>query len=155
MKHRLFPVIITTLFVGIACTSPAPGAPGSTNAPATPSVAAVPRDALPSWNDGPSKKALTSFVSRVSTEGSPDFVSLAERIAVFDNDGTLWAEQPMYFQLAFALDRVKALALQHPEWQTREPFKSVLAGGEHALLDIIAASHAGNTTVEFEQVALA
>ena len=84
----------------------------------------------------------------------------AERIAVFDNDGTLWAEQPMYFQLAFALDRVKALAPQHPEWQTREPFKSVLAGdmkgvmagGEHALLEIIAASHAGNTTVEFEQV---
>ena len=118
------------------------------------------RDALPSWNDGPSKKALTSFVSRVSTEGSPEFVPQAERIAVFDNDGTLWAEQPMYFQLAFALDRVEALAPQHREWQTREPFKSVLAGdmksvmagGEHALLDIIAASHAGNTTVEFDQI---
>ena len=99
-------------------------------------------------------------MSRVSTEGSADFVPGAERIAVFDNDGTLWAEQPMYVQLAFALDRVKALAPQHPEWQTREPFKSVLAGdlkgvmagGEHALLEIIAASHAGNTTDEFEQV---
>ena len=96
---------------------------GSSSAPA-PSRSAVPRDALPSWNDGPSKKALTSFVSRVTTEGSPDFVPAAERIAVFDNDGTLWAEQPMYFQLAFALDRVKALAPQHPEWQTRSPSRA-------------------------------
>ena len=99
-------------------------------------------------------------MSRVTTKGGPDFVPADERTAVFDNDGTLWAEQPIYFQLAFALDRVRALAPQHPEWQTREPFKSVLAGdmkgvmagGEHALLDIIAASHAGNTTAEFEQV---
>jgi phosphoserine phosphatase len=120
----------------------------------------VPPDALPSWNGGPSKKALTSFVSRVSTEGSPEFISGAERIAVFDNDGTLWAEQPIYVQLAFALDRVKALAAQHPEWRTREPFRSVIAGdlkavmagGEHALMEIIAASHAGNTTAEFEQI---
>ena len=160
MKPRLLPAIVTTLCLGIACSSPAPGALGSSRAPATPAAAPDPRDALPSWNDGPSKKALTSFVSRVSTDGSPDFVPGDERIAVFDNDGTLWAEQPIYFQLAFALDRVKALAPQHPEWQTREPFKSVLAGdlkgvmagGEHALLDIIAAPHAGNTTVEFEQV---
>ena len=98
-------------------------------------------------------------MSRVSTEGNADFVPAADRIAVFDNDGTLWAEQPMYFQLAFAFDRVKALAPQHPEWQTREPFKRVLAGdlkgvmaGEHALVKIIAASHAGNTTDEFEQI---
>jgi phosphoserine phosphatase len=160
MKPRLLPALFTTLCLGIACSRPAPGAPGASSATAVPAAAPVPRDALPSWNNGPSKKALTSFVSRVTTEGSPDFVPVAERFAVFDNDGTLWAEQPMYFQLAFALDRVKALAPQHPEWQTREPFKSVLAGdmkgvmagGEHALLDIIAASHAGNTTVEFEQV---
>jgi phosphoserine phosphatase len=160
MKPRLLSAIVATLCLGVACSSPAPGAPGSSNAPATPATAPVPRDALPSWNDGPSKKALTTFVSRVSTDGSPDFVPGNERVAVFDNDGTLWAEQPIYFQLAFALDRVKALAPQHPEWQTREPFKSVLAGdmkgvmagGEHALLDIIAASHAGNTTAEFEQV---
>ena len=99
-------------------------------------------------------------MSRALTDGSPDFVPVAERIAVFDNDGTLWAEQPFYFQLAFALDRVKGLAAQHPEWQAREPFKSVLAGdlkavmagGEHAMVQILAASHAGNTTAEFDQV---
>ena len=149
MKPRFIAAIVATLCLGVACSSPAPAPP-----------AAVPRGALPSWNDGPSKKALTSFVTRVTTDGGADFVPGPERIAVFDNDGTLWAEQPMYVQLAFALDRVKALAPQHPEWQTREPFKSVLAGdmkgvmagGEHALLEIIAASHAGNTTVEFEQV---
>jgi phosphoglycolate phosphatase-like HAD superfamily hydrolase len=115
---------------------------------------------LPSWSEGPSKTALTSFVSRVTTPANPDFVAASERIAVFDNDGTLWTEQPMYVQLAFALDRVKALAAQHPEWQTREPFKSamtgdlkaVASGGEHALSEIIAASHAGNTTGEFEQI---
>ena len=115
---------------------------------------------LPSWNDGAAKKAITSFVSRVTTVGSPDFVAVPERIAVFDNDGTLWAEQPIYVQLVFALDRVKALAPQHPEWQSREPFKSVIAGdlkgvmagGEHALMEIMAASHAGNTTAEFEKI---
>ena len=129
-------------------------------APPAPPAADRPVATLPSWTDGAAKKAITSFVSRVTTAGSPDFVAASERIAVFDNDGTLWAEQPIYVQLAFALDRVKALAPQHPEWQTREPFKSViagdlkavLAGGEHALMDIMAASHAGNTTAEFEQV---
>src|SRR4051812_121685 len=79
---------------------------------------------LPSWNDVPSRRALTSFVDRVTTPGTPDFVPVAERIAVFDNDGTLWAEQPIYVQLAFALDRVKLMAPQHPEWQTQEPFRS-------------------------------
>jgi phosphoglycolate phosphatase-like HAD superfamily hydrolase len=156
MKFRFFFVIVTTLCLGMACSSPALNAPGSSSAPTTPAAAPV----LPSWNDGPSKKALTSFVTRVTTAGSADFVPVAERIAVFDNDGTLWAEQPIYFQLVFALDRVKALAPQHPEWKTREPFKSVIAGdmkgvmagGEHALLEIIAASHLGNTTAEFEQV---
>jgi hypothetical protein len=160
MKPRLRAASVTVLCLGVACSSPAPGALDSSNATATPAPAPVPRDALSSWNDGPSRKALTSFVSRVSTEGSSDFVPAAERIAVFDNDGTLWAEQPIYFQLAFALDRVKALAAHHPEWQTREPFesviagdlKAVMAGGEHALMEIIAASHAGNTTAEFEQI---
>src|SRR5688572_22406338 len=129
-------------------------------APPTTQPAAASAATLPSWIDGPSRRALTSFVSRVTTKGNPDFVAAPERIAVFDNDGTLWAEQPIYFQLAFALDRVKALAANHPEWQTREPFKSVIggdlkavmAGGEHALMEIIAASHAGNTTTEFEQI---
>jgi phosphoglycolate phosphatase-like HAD superfamily hydrolase len=112
--------------------------------------------ALPSWNDGDAKTAITSFVTRVITPG-PDFVPQPERIAVFDNDGTLWAEQPLYFQAQFALDRVKAMAPQHPEWKTREPFKSFLAGdkkalasqGEKGLLRLIAAAHAGMTTDEF------
>src|SRR5687767_13333125 len=82
-------------------------------------------DPLPSWNDGPSKKAITDFVAKVTREGSPDFVAPADRVAVFDNDGTLWSEQPMYFQLAFALHRVKALADKHPEWKDKQPFKAV------------------------------
>jgi hypothetical protein len=123
-------------------------------------AAAQAADRLPSWNDTAPKRAIVSFVEKVTKEGSPDFVPPAERIAVFDNDGTLWSEQPMYFQLAFAIDRVKALAPQHPEWKEKEPFKSVLAGdlkglaagGEHALLELVLASHTGNTTEEFEQV---
>src|SRR5262245_32898678 len=85
-------------------------------------------DPLPSWNEGPAKAAIVDFVGRVTAEGGADFVPAAERIAVFDNDGTLWSEQPLYFQLAYALDRIKATAPQHPEWKTEEPFKSVLAG---------------------------
>src|SRR6476646_6161521 len=85
-------------------------------------------DPLPSWNDGPSKKAITEFVTRVPTKDGKDFVPPADRVAVFDNDGTLWSEQPVYFQVAFALDRVKALAPKHPEWKDKEPFKAVLAG---------------------------
>ncbi|OFW97567.1 MAG: haloacid dehalogenase, partial [Alphaproteobacteria bacterium RIFCSPHIGHO2_12_FULL_66_14] len=114
-------------------------------------------DPLPSWNDGPVKKAILDFVARTTTAGGRDFVPVAERIATFDNDGTLWTEQPVYFQVAFAMDRVKALAPQHPEWKTQEPFKSVLADdraalaamGEKGLLEIMAATHAGLTTAEF------
>jgi phosphoglycolate phosphatase-like HAD superfamily hydrolase len=117
------------------------------------------QDALPSWNDTASKQAIVAFVERVTKEGSPDFVPAPERIATFDNDGTLWCEQPMYFQFLFALDRVKALAPQHPEWKTNEPFasllkgdvKGALAGGEHAMMEIVAATHTGMTTEEFEQ----
>jgi len=116
-------------------------------------------DPLPSWNAGPAKTALIDFVARVTTAGGPDFVAPAERIATFDNDGTLWTEMPVYFQVAFALERVKAMAPQHPEWKTLEPFKSVLendraalaALGEKGLLEIIAATHAGLTTAEFAQ----
>jgi phosphoserine phosphatase len=112
--------------------------------------------ALPSWNDGASKQAIVAFVGKVTREG-PDFVPVAERIAVFDNDGTLWTEKPVPFQLLFALDRVKAMAPQHPEWKTKEPFASVLKGdmaglaasGEKGVLGIIAATHAGMTTDEF------
>jgi hypothetical protein len=118
------------------------------------------QDPLPSWSDGKAKQAIVAFVAKVTQEGTPDFVPPAERIATFDNDGTLWAEQPMYFQFLFALDRVKALAPQHPEWQDKEPFASLLkgdvqgalAGGERAMLDIVMATHAGMTTEEFETI---
>src|SRR5437867_10440125 len=117
-------------------------------------------DPLPSWNDGPAKQSIVEFVAKVTKEGSPDFVPAEERVATFDNDGTLWCEQPMYFQLLFALDRVKALAPQHPEWKTKEPFASLLkgdmrgalAGGERAMLEIVSVTHAGTTTAEFEQI---
>jgi phosphoglycolate phosphatase-like HAD superfamily hydrolase len=117
-------------------------------------------DPLPSWNDGPAKQSIIAFVEKVTKPGSPDFVPVSERIATFDNDGTLWREQPVPVQLFFALDRVKALAPQHQEWNTKEPFASLLkgglqtafAGGEHALLEVIMATHAGMTTVEFEQI---
>lgn len=117
-------------------------------------------DPLPSWNEGPTKQSVVSFVEKVTKPGSPDFVPVAERIATFDNDGTLWCEQPVPVQLYFTLDRVKALAPQHPEWKHKEPFasllkgdiKTALAGGDHALLEIMMATHAGMTTVEFEQI---
>jgi hypothetical protein len=116
-------------------------------------------DALLSWNDTGTKRSLVEFVEAVTREDGPDFVAPAERIAVFDNDGTLWAEQPLYFQLAFALDRVKALAPMHPEWKDTQPFKgvlendlgTVLSGGEHALLELVMATHAGITTEEFAE----
>jgi len=118
-------------------------------------------DPLPSWNNTASKQAIVQFMQRVTTEGSPEFVPPAERIATFDNDGTLWAEQPAYFQLHFALDRIKAEASKHPEWQTTEPFKSVLANdmqgvvsaGEEGLLKIVAASHSNITADEFRDAA--
>jgi len=130
--------------------SPAPGAPAATGAP----------DSLPSWNEGAARKAILDFVAKTTRQGDADFVPPAERIAVFDNDGTLWAEHPMYFQLAFALDRIKALAPAHPEWATTQPFKgvldgdlkAVLAGGEKGLMQILAVSHVNNTTEEFEGI---
>lgn len=117
-------------------------------------------DPLPSWNDGPAKRSIVAFVRKVTTEGEPDFVPVPERIATFDNDGTLWAEQPMYFQAFFVLDRIKALAPQHPEWKDVEPFASVLKGdgkaalavGEKALVELVMATHAGMTTDEFTKI---
>jgi len=122
-------------------------------------VAPATADPLPSWNETAPKQAIVAFVEKVTTAGSDDFVPEAERIATFDNDGTLWSEQPMYFQLFFALDRIKALAPKHPEWNEKEPFasilkgdlKSALAGGDKALIELVTATHAGMTTDEFEK----
>ena len=117
-------------------------------------------DPLPSWNEGPTKEAIINFVNEVTTEGSPNFVPEYLRIATFDNDGTLWSEMPFYFQLAFALDRVKAMAPDHPEWKNKQPFKAVLENdiktvmesGMKGLMEIIMTTHAGMTTLEFEQI---
>lgn len=122
-------------------------------------LAAAPADPLPSWNDTATKKAIVAFVEEVTRPGSPGFVPVAERIATFDNDGTLWPEQPLYFPEAFLYDRIRALAPQHPEWRDKQPFKAVLAGdlqtiyagGNQALLELVYATHAGCTTEEFAQ----
>ncbi|GGO79220.1 haloacid dehalogenase [Marinobacterium nitratireducens] len=125
----------------------------------TPLRAAEP---LPSWNDGAPKQAIIDFVAKVTAEGSADFVPQAERIAVFDNDGTLWSEQPMYFQAFFVLDRIKAMAPEHPEWETTEPYASVLKGdmskvmegGQAALVELVMTTHAGMTPDEFRRIVL-
>jgi len=117
-------------------------------------------DPLPSWNEGVTKTAIIDFVTDVTKAESENFIDIADRIATFDNDGNLWSEQPAYFQLFFAIDRIKALAPQHPEWKTEQPFKAVLENnmeelaqqGEHGLVELVMASHAGNTTEEFEAI---
>src|SRR6478672_83244 len=117
-------------------------------------------DPLASWHDGATKQSITDFVGRVTTQGGPDFVPADQRIATFDNDGTLWLEQPMYVQLAFALDRVKAMAPMHPEWKDKQPFKAVLEGdmkalaesGERGLVELLMVTHAGMSTAEFAKI---
>jgi hypothetical protein len=129
---------------------------------AAPAARAQPADPLPSWHDGATKKSITDFVARTTTQGGADFVPPAERIATFDNDGTLWCEQPVYFQVAFAFDRVKAMAPQHPEWKTKQPFKALLekdmnafaATGEKGILEVMAATHTGMTVDEFHKLVL-
>ena len=139
------------------------GALTSGCAPQEGEVSTAPENAvetLSSWNEGAAKQAIVDFVARVTDPAGPDFVPEAERIAVFDNDGTLWSEQPAYFQLFFAVDRVKAMAPEHPEWKTQQPFKAVLeddmealaAAGEHGVVELVMASHTGVTTVEFEAI---
>lgn len=126
-----------------------------------PVAAAQAADPLPSWNDGPTKKAIEAFVKKVTDKGGPDYVPPADRIAVFDNDGNLWAEKPVYFQLLFAIDRVKALAPEHPEWNDQQPFKAAIEGnmtalaasGKKGLLEILAASHTGMSSAEFQRIA--
>ncbi len=146
--------VLAFVMAGVAALS---ACQGSGTAPAVP----LDRPVLPSWNDGATREALVSFVEDVTTEGGPHYVPPAERIAVFDNDGTLWSEQPIYVQLAFVADRVKALASEHPEWGDRQPFKGLLEGdleavsasGEHGLLEMLMATHAGMTTDEFAATA--
>jgi phosphoglycolate phosphatase-like HAD superfamily hydrolase len=123
--------------------------------------AQVQLDPLPSWNEGTAKNSIIDFVARVTAYGSPDFVKPAERIATFDNDGTLWAEQPIYFQLQFAFDRVKAMRALHPEWENQPTFKALFEdnhqalaeAGEHGLLEVVAATHSGMTTEDFNKIA--
>jgi hypothetical protein len=125
-----------------------------------PSFALSESEVLPSWNDGPTRQAIVTFVTRATSQASPDFVPPAERIAVFDNDGTLWTEQPLYNQLAFAADRVEELAAQHPEWASTQPFKAaldddrntLLAGGERGLAELVKATHTGISTEEFSGI---
>ncbi len=141
LRYRLLAVALVSMFALVATTAGA-------------------ADPLPNWNDGQAKRSVITFVEKVTREDSPDFVPVPERIATFDNDGTLWCEKPMPVQLYFALDRVKALASQHPEWKEKEPFASLLkgdlktaaAGGERAILELFMATHAGMTTDEFTRI---
>lgn len=141
---RLLPHTLAAAVLGVALIGPA----------------SAQTDPLPSWNDGDNKAAIVSFVEAVTDESGADFVPVPQRIATFDNDGTLWVEQPMYTQLAFALDRVKEMAPDHPEWKTTQPFQAVLEGdmetlgkaGEKGLMEIIGATHAGMSTEDFETI---
>jgi phosphoglycolate phosphatase-like HAD superfamily hydrolase len=146
LSHRLAPLLIAGALAA-ACAAPDAGRGTASSA-----------EALASWAPDGARAAIVDFVERTTTPGSPDHLEPSERIAVFDNDGTLWSEQPLYNQLAFALDRVPALAPGHPEWESEEPFASVLrgdlagalAGGEHAILELVAATHSGMTPEEFD-----
>ncbi len=119
----------------------------------------IPSDPLPSWNDGETKSAILAYVQGITEEGSANFVPIEDRIATFDNDGNLWSEQPAYFQLFFAIDRVKAMADEHPEWKNKQPYKAILENnmdelmkqGEHGLLEIVMATHSGMSSEEFEE----
>src|SRR5882757_4996819 len=149
-----FPVLDRRILLSSLAMLPVLSAPLRSTA----AVAQAQRDPLPSWNEGATKASILDFVARVTTQNGPYFVPVEQRIATFDNDGTLWVEQPMYVQLAFALDRVKAMAPMHPEWKDKQPFKAVLEGdiktlmesGERGLVEIIMVTHAGMTTAEFE-----
>jgi hypothetical protein len=149
-------LLATALLAACACGQ----VPVATPRPPAATLALPSADPLPSWKAGRARQSIVDFVARVTTPGGRDFVPPEQRIAVFDNDGTLWCEQPLPVQLYFALDRVQALAPQHPEWQDTEPFasllrgdvKATLAGGDHAVLELFMATHAGMTTVEFERI---
>jgi len=134
--------------------------PAQTSSAADQTTAAASAPVLPSWNEGPTRQSIVDFVDRVTDPASPDYVTPSERIAVFDNDGNLWAEQPLYFQLLFALDRVRAMADDHPEWRETEPLRAIIEDdrgalasiGEHELVEIVMATHAGLTIDEFDAI---
>jgi hypothetical protein len=166
MTRRTVTALALALLATMACTGPEPG-PGSTADSSTARLASTGTasyglDLMPSWSDGPARSAIVDFVARVTDPESPDFVPEPERIATFDNDGTLWAEQPMYFQLLFAIDRVREMAADHPEWRDREPFRALLEDDRKAMVgfterdlaQIVMASHAGMTTDEFAAIVL-
>jgi phosphoglycolate phosphatase-like HAD superfamily hydrolase len=156
MKQPIrYTVLLFTLLTVIvfSCKQPQPKTDN------TKQETAVAADPLPSWNEGTSKQSIIDFVTKTTTEGSVDFIPVADRIACFDNDGTLWSEKPLPFQLYFVIDRIKAMAPQRPEWKSKQPFKGILegdmktvmAGGEKALFEILMTTHAGMTTDEFDK----
>lgn len=155
---KLARVVLVAGFVGAFSVLGMGPALAETVAP-DPAASAASSDPLPSWNEGPVKKAILDFVAAVTKEGGPDFVPVPERIATFDNDGTLWVEQPIYTQFAFAMDEVKAKAAKHPEWKTKQPFAAVLSGdlaalaatGEKGMVEIVAATHSGMSTTDFNK----
>lgn len=157
MSAKYFVIICFVICCSSACTS-GTNTNSGTDSSTVSSTASATGDPLPSWNDGATKKAIIDYVSSVAKEGNPDFIPVKDRIATFDNDGTLWSEQPVYFQLFYALDEIKAMAPQHPDWKSKQPFKAVLENnmgelmkqGEKGLLQIVAASHAGMTSEQFD-----
>jgi hypothetical protein len=159
-RRTILSTCATLPIFSLLLPDPARAQPERENGPALPAGQPLASDLLQSWNDTPAKKAIFDFVERVTKQDSPDYVPPAERIATFDNDGTLWAEQPMYTQFLFALDRVKVLAPQHPDWKAKEPFASmlkgdvanILAAGEPAIIEMVVATHSGMTSLEFNQI---
>ncbi len=159
MKKRaaMRPALAVVAALSIGCAQPGQQPASSDSGPPADSTTAV---GLPSWNEGAAKEAIVEFVARVTDPASADYVPEPERIATFDNDGTLWSEKPIYFQLLFAMDRVKELAPEHPEWRDRQPFKGVLEGdleavaasGKRGLLEMVLATHGGMSTAEFEEI---
>ncbi|HZD30255.1 MAG TPA: haloacid dehalogenase-like hydrolase, partial [Candidatus Angelobacter sp.] len=154
--RREFSLSLLSVMVAAGCsTAPTPSNPSTASTASAPAT-----DPLPSWNDGPAKQAILDFVKTTTDKGSPKFVPPEERIATFDQDGTTWVEQPIYSQVLFAFDRVGALAPQHPEWKTKEPFKAVLTGDKEAMakfslkdIEVIAlATHTGMTTEAFQPI---
>ena len=152
MKKYVILFLVTVLFVTVACKN------GNSSTISSENVIEQKLDPLPSWNEGKTKASIRAYVKDVTNSMSENFIPISERIATFDNDGNLWAEQPLYFQLYFAIDMVKKMSVDHPEWKDKQPFKAVLENdmeelakqGEHGLIKLVMATHSGNTTEEFE-----